>query len=474
MSKKSLTISDDTTGPFKCVGWKSDRTGIFVLDKEGEKRFVELVRPTIQGIDCYKQPFDLSHPTNIEAIRLVPPPCRSSKKEAEALVSWAKNIEWGKIKTFDDAQAVYSIYATNMGCKTVQWPELWEMIYGDCLSPDKKDVEALKPVVRDHYKKQRAKYQHRLLELRETTKKEIQTLGKDKAHDYNWSERKTKRKSISDLYVRICDDPNKRNQKEWKIPVDIAINENVGGLVEGYLNDFWASENGWSLNEIADHRQRYHNSLQTTAIHPVYRRVFLETFETSVRYIIKFQSGATYYLETVFIRELADKGELEEFNLLTGKGRIPANRIQIEFGAEIENIQKQLCCYNSIIEQFIKPNLKNPAVTKERLILYQTIPRQVVNHVFGLAKIDKIPSIGELCDYVESIKHKAKPEIICRSRSTVSRWLRKIKESLVKLGYIPTEGGKAFQHKIRDPHNDAIGNEKSQKGFGSPGKDYDQ
>ena len=160
--------------------------------------------------------------------------------------------------------------------------------------------------------------------------------------------------------------------------------------------------------------------------------------------------------------------------MVSTKGGIPANRIQIAVGAEIENIQKQLCCYNGIIEQFIKPNLKNPAVTKERLILYQTIPRQVVNHVFDLAKIDKIPSIGELCDYVESIKHKAKPEIIYRSRSTVSRWLRKIKESLVKLGYVPTEGGKAFHHKIRDPHNDAIGNEKSQKGFGSSGKDYDQ
>ena len=474
MSKKSLTISDDTIGPFKCVGWKSDRTGIFVLDKEGEKRFVELTRPTVQGIDCYKQPFDLSHPTNIEAIRLVPPPCRKSKTEADALKNWAKNIEWGKIKTFDDAQAVYSTYATNMGCSKVQLPELWEMIYGECLYPDKKNVDALKPIVSDHYKKQRAEYQHRLLQLREITKKEIQTLGKDKAHDYNWSERKTKRKNILVLYSMFLDDPNGRNEKEWKIPVETYINNNFSDLVERHLIDSWANRNGWSLDEIADHRQRYRTSIQTTAIHPVYRNVFLETFEASVRYITKLQSGATCYLETVFIRELSDKGEIDEFNLLTGKGRIPANRIQIEFGAEIENIQKQLCCYNSIIEQFIKPNLKNPAVTKERLILYQTIPRQVVNHVFDLAKIDKIPSIGELCDYVESIKHKAKPEIICRSRSTVSRWLRKIKESLVKLGYIPTEGGKAFQHKIRDPHNDAIGNEKSQKGFRSPGKDYDQ
>ena len=470
MSKKSLTISGDTTGPFKFVGWKSDHTGIFVLDKVGENKFIELTRPTIQGTDCYIHPFDLSYPTSIEAIRLVPPPCRSSKKEAEALGRWTKNIEWGKIKTFEDAQVVYSIYATNMGCSKVQLPELWEMVYGDCLYPDKKDVEALKPVVKDHNKKQRAKYQRRLLQLREITKKEIQTLGKNKAHDYNWSERKTERKSISDLYVRICDDPNKRNQKEWKIPVETNINENISGLVEGYLKDSWASANSWSLEEIADHRQRYRNSIQTTAIYPVYRNVFLETFEASVRYITKLQSGATCYLETVFIRELSDKGEIDEFNLLSDKGRIPANLIQIELRAEIESIQKQLCCYNGIVDQFIKPNLKNPAVTKERLILYQTIPRQVVNHVFDLAKIDKIPSIGGLCDYVESIKHKAKPEIICRSKSTVSRWLRKIKESLVKLGYISTEGGKAFQHKIRAPYNDAIGNEKSQKGFGSSGK----
>ncbi len=219
MSKKSLSISGDTTGPFECVGWKSDRTGIFVSDKEGERRFVELIRPTIRGIDCYKQPFDLSHPTSIEAIRLVPPPWRSSKTEADALANWTKNIGWGKIKTFEDAQADYSEYANNMGCKTVQFPELWEMIYGECLSPDKNVVEALKPIVSDHYKKQGAECRHRLLQLKETTKKEIQTLGKDKAHDYNWSERKAKRKNISDLYSRFLDDPNKRNQREWKILV---------------------------------------------------------------------------------------------------------------------------------------------------------------------------------------------------------------------------------------------------------------
>ena len=292
MSKKNLSISGDTTGPFKCVGWKSDRTGIFVLDKEGGNKFIELTRPTIRGIDCYKQPFDLSHPTNIETIRLVPPPWRSSKTEADALVSWSKKIEWGKIKTFDDAQAVYSTYATSMGCKTVQFPELWEMIYGSCLYPDKKDVDALKPIVRDHYKKQRAEYRHRLLKLKETTKKEVQTLGKDKAHDYNWSERKAKRKNISDLYVRICDDPNKRNQKEWKIPVETNINENISGLVERYLIDSWANENGWSLDKIADHRQRFHNSLQTAIINPVYQRVFLETFDASVRYIITFENEA--------------------------------------------------------------------------------------------------------------------------------------------------------------------------------------
>ena len=445
-----------------------------MLDKEGERRFVELNRPTIRGIDCYKQPFDLSHPTNIETIRLVPPPWRSSKTEADALVSWSKNIEWGKIKTFDDAQAVYSTYATSMGCKTVQFPELWEMIYGSCLYPDKKDVDALKPIVRDHYKKQRAKYRHRLLKLKETTKKEVQTLGKDKAHDYNWPERKAKRKNISDLYVRICDDPNKRNQKEWKIPVDIAINENVAGLVERYLIDSWANGNGWSLDEIADHRQQYHNSLQTTRIHPVYRNVFLETFEASVRYIIKIQSGATYYLETVFIRELAVKGEIDEFNLLTGKGKASANKIQIEFGTEMENMQRQLKDITNIVEQYIKPNLKDPAVAEEKLILYnKNIPRQVIDYVFELTYLNKPPSITKLQEYIESIKHKARPEIKHCSRSTVSRWLKLIKKSLVRLGLISTEGGDALQHKIREPYNDEI-KQKPQKGYGSSGKDYDQ
>ena len=470
MAKRNLSVSGDTTGSFECVGGKSDRTGIFVLDKEGERRFVELIRPTIRGIDCYEQPSDLSHPTSIERARLVPPPCRSSKKEAEALVKWTTNIEWGKIRTFEDAQANYSTYATNMGCSKVQLPELWEMIYGDCLYPDKKDVEALKPIVRDHYKKQRAEYRHRLLELRETTKNEIQVLGKNKVHDYNWSERKTERKSISDLYARICDDPNKRNQKEWKIPVDVAINENVGGLVEGYLIDSWANGNGWSLDEIADHRQRYHNSLQTTKIHPVYRNVFLETLEASVRYITKFQSGATYYLETVFIRDLADKGEFEEFSLFTVKTKDIPSLLQLN--TKLNNFKKEINSHGHILEQYIKPALNDPDVAAEKLKLKEAMPGPVVDHVFKLAYAGKPPTITKLQKYVESIRRKVKPEIIYYSRSTVSIWLRKIKISLVKLGYISAEVGDAFQHKIRDPYNDNI-KEKSQKGYGSSGKDYD-
>jgi hypothetical protein len=442
-----------------------------VLDKEGGNKFIELTRPTIRGVDCYKQPFDLSHPTSIEAIRLVPPPWRSSKTEADALVSWSKNIEWGKIKTFEDAQADYSEYANNMGCKTVQFPELWEMIYGSCLYPDKKDVDALKPIVRDHYKKQRAKYQHRLLQLKETTKKEIQTLGKDKAHDYNWSERKTRRRDISDLYSRFLDDPNGGNEKEWKIPVETNINENISGLVEGYLKDSWASANSWNLDEIADHRQRYHNSLQTAIINPVYRNVFLEAFEASVRYITKFQSGATYYLETVFIRELAVKGEIDEFNLFTVKTKDIPSLLQLN--TKFDNLNKKINSHDHILEQYIKPNLKDSAVADEKLKLKQEIPDQVVDHVFKLAYAGKVPSITKLREYVESIKHKARPEIKYCSRTTVSRWLRKIKNSLVKLGYISIGVSDAFQHKIRGPYNDDI-KEKSQKGFGSPGKDYDQ
>jgi hypothetical protein len=100
------------------------------------------------------------------------------------------------------------------------------------------------------------------------------------------------------------------------------------------------------------------------------------------------------------------------------------------------------------------------------------MPRQVVDYVFKLAYVTKVPSITKVQEYIKSIKHKAKPEIKHCSRSTVSIWLRKLKKSLVKLGFISSEVGDAFQHKIRDPYNDNI-KEKSQKGFGSSGKDYD-
>jgi hypothetical protein len=136
-------------------------------------------------------------------------------------------------------------------------------------------------------------------------------------------------------------------------------------------------------------------------------------------------------------------------------------------------LSQKINSHDDILEQYIKPNLRAPAVAEEKLKLKEDMPGPVVDHVFKLAYAGKPPSITKLQKYVESIRRKVKPEIIYYSRSTVSIWLRKIKISLVKLGYISAEVGDAFQHKIRDPYNDNI-KEKSQKGFGSPGKDYDQ
>jgi hypothetical protein len=341
-----------------------------------------------------------------------------------------------------------------MGCSKVQLPERWEMIYGDCLYPDKKDVEALKPVVSDHYKKQRAEYQRRLLQLREITKKEIQTLGKDKAHDYNWSERKTERKSISDLYVRICDDPNKRNQKEWKIPVDIAINENAGGLVEGYLKDSWASENGWSLNEIADHRQRYRNSLQTTAIHPMYRRVFLETFEASVRYIIKFQSGATYYLETVFIRELADKGEIEEFDVLTGKAKNLIRGLELRIDEKIQKHRKgHKKDFKKLLDK-ISPELNDVRYVEAKKRVPKKIPGFVVDFVFNNSYVGKYTTTDTLHKYIQSNKAKFCARRIASSRATAGRWLKEIRSVLEELGFTVSKGSDTFSFKTQDHYDD--------------------
>jgi hypothetical protein len=136
-------------------------------------------------------------------------------------------------------------------------------------------------------------------------------------------------------------------------------------------------------------------------------------------------------------------------------------------------LSEKINSHDNILEQYIKPNLRDPAVEEEKLILCEDMHRRVVDHVFKLAYADKVPSITKLQEYVESIKRKVKPEIKHYSRSTVTLWLRKIKISLVKLGYISAEVGDAFQHKIRAPYNDAIGNGKSQKGFGLSGKDSD-
>jgi hypothetical protein len=135
-------------------------------------------------------------------------------------------------------------------------------------------------------------------------------------------------------------------------------------------------------------------------------------------------------------------------------------------------LSEKINSHDDILEQYIKPNLRAPAVAEEKLKLKEDMPGPVVDHVFKLAYAGKPPSITKLQKYVESIRRKVKPEIIYYSRSTVSIWLRKLKIPLVKLGYISAEVGDAFQHKIRDPYNDNI-KEKSQKGYGSSGKDYD-
>ena len=49
----------------------------------------------------------------------------------------------------------------------------------------------------------------------------------------------------------------------------------------------------------------------------------------------------------------------------------------------------------------------------------------------------------------------------------------RISHFVSRLGLISAKGGDALQHKIREPYNDEI-KQKSQKGYGSSGKDYDR
>ncbi|MGH7990686.1 MAG: hypothetical protein ACREDS_10930, partial [Limisphaerales bacterium] len=72
---------------FTLLGWRAHESLAFVVDSQGQQhvlRFIQLTGSSGGEIWC-PPPLPEVFPTEIEEIRLVPPPCRANETEAERL-----------------------------------------------------------------------------------------------------------------------------------------------------------------------------------------------------------------------------------------------------------------------------------------------------------------------------------------------------------------------------------------------------
>ena len=100
----------------------------------------------------------------------------------------------------------------------------------------------------------------------------------------------------------------------------------------------------------------------------------------------------------MFIRDLADKREFEEFSLFTVKTKDIPSLLQLN--TKLNNFKKEINSHGHILEQYIKPALNDPDVAAEKLKLKEAMPGPVVDHVFKLALCRQAPNnnkTAEIC-----------------------------------------------------------------------------
>jgi hypothetical protein len=123
---------EDWHGPrreFRFIGWRDDYSAFFVLD-EKDGQFViqpELFRP--------ESPIRFREaPASITKIRLLPPPCRPTRAEADLLREMRQLAE-GRGRGYHDAVAIYRAEASKRNILHPTVPDPWELIYEDALAP---------------------------------------------------------------------------------------------------------------------------------------------------------------------------------------------------------------------------------------------------------------------------------------------------------------------------------------------------
>jgi hypothetical protein len=124
-----LKLWQGRTREFHFLGWRDDYSGIYLLDKNG-KPLVLAIAPL-----GFKGParFD-AQPLIITETRLLPPPCRRSRTEADLLRDMRKMVQ-GRVSNFHQIVQAYKDEAARLEIFNPTPPEQWELIYQETLSP---------------------------------------------------------------------------------------------------------------------------------------------------------------------------------------------------------------------------------------------------------------------------------------------------------------------------------------------------
>jgi hypothetical protein len=119
--------------------WKDDRGSFYAKDDRGEF-IVVTVKPAAPGnAEWLQPPYPKVPPTSVRGARLIPPPCRASKIEAQALTDFVALGHARGWANEQDLVGAFEEFARGQGIEKLERPpEIWELFYGCavCLTPE--------------------------------------------------------------------------------------------------------------------------------------------------------------------------------------------------------------------------------------------------------------------------------------------------------------------------------------------------
>jgi hypothetical protein len=292
----------------------------FVRDSEGRFLVVKAELPLLPDGHWTEPPFPETAPCRIEPFRLIPPPCRATKAEAEALAKFAYAEESRGCVGFADKQARFMAMSMEQSSITsVTGPELWELIYGQALWPGPRDEAPLQAALGAALSQLRQEYESRLREVEQITEADVQRC----IYGKNSDQRVTK-----EQVAKVIQDERRAIEIKFTDPktedfggclhttlADVKL-DNALGLRDECLHQQWAKKHHFNLRAMGRERieflkwlrRRYVNSKDSDGyfhygLHSGQELAVL----ASVHYVMHFITG-----ERVYVRCLLPRKHLRE------------------------------------------------------------------------------------------------------------------------------------------------------------------